>query len=112
MGNIQHIDNITQMLTDSVFAYGAPDPFGVCHADDLYMLFDPLFVNWIPDEGLNNADSSVSDTMIELWKNFIKTGNPSTTDLVWDPINDSAPDGIDRKYLWLTDPESSYMEYP
>ena len=23
--NIQHIDNITQMLTDSVFAYGAHD---------------------------------------------------------------------------------------
>ena len=59
-------------------AYGAPAPFGVCHADDLYMLFDPLFVNWIPGEGLNDADSSVSDTMIELWKNFIKTGNPST----------------------------------
>ena len=59
-------------------AYGAPAPFGVCHADDLYMLFDPLFVNWIPEEGLNGADSSVSDTMIELWKNFIKTGNPST----------------------------------
>ena len=50
-------------------AYGAPAPFGVCHADDLYMLFDPLFVNWIPEEGLNDADSSVSDTMIELWKN-------------------------------------------
>ena len=59
-------------------AYGAPAPFGVCHADDLYMLFDPLFVNWIPEEGLNEADSSVSDAMIEAWKNFIKTGNPST----------------------------------
>ena len=57
---------------------GAPAPYGVCHADELYMLFDPMFIDWIPEEGLNNADSAVSDFMIELWKNFIKTGNPST----------------------------------
>ena len=31
-------------------------------------------------------------------------------DVVWDPINDS--EDINRKYLWLTDPESSHMEYP
>ena len=32
------------------------------------------------------------------------------SDVVWDPINDS--DDADRKYLWLTEPESSHMEYP
>ena len=40
-------------------AYGAPAPFGVCHADDLYMLFDPLFVNWIPEDGNYHKDTAV-----------------------------------------------------
>ena len=58
--------------------YTAPAPYGVYHANELYMLFDPLFIDWVPDEGLNDADSRVLNTMIELWKNFIKTGSPST----------------------------------
>ena len=34
------------------------------------------------------------------------------SDVVWDPINNSDPVGDNRKYLKLTYPESSYMEYP
>jgi len=89
-------------MTDNITS-----PYGVCHADELYMLFDPLFVDWIPEEGLNDADARVSDTMVELWKQFIKTGNPSTEDIIWSPIR---YDG--RKYLRLTYSESSFMEYP
>merc|ERR1712018_611804 len=147
--NIQHIDNITEMLTDAVFAYGVHDfitrhlpnakddsifqyiyahegehtllmdmgdtttaPYGVCHADELYMLFDPLFVDWIPEEGLNDGDSRVANTMVELWKNFIKTGNAASEDIIWNPIRTSDEGDVDRKYFRLTYAESSYMEYP
>ena len=54
-------------------------PYGVCHADENYMLFDPYIVDWIPEEGLDAADTKVSNTIVNLWKNFIKTGNPTTT---------------------------------
>ena len=65
------------MLMDAIETITVP--YGVCHADEMYMLFDPYLVDWIPEEGLNAADSKVSNTIVKLWKNFIKTGNPTTT---------------------------------
>ena len=53
-------------------------PYGICHADELYLQFDPLQFDRVPERGLNAADTSASKTMLELWKNFIKSGNPST----------------------------------
>merc|ERR1712226_658698 len=91
--NIQHINSITKMMTDAVFAFGVHDfvtrhlpnandnsifqylyvhegeytiltsftdataPYGVCHADELSMLFSPLS----PAYELNAADTRVSN---------------------------------------------------
>ena len=33
-------------------------------------------------------DYRQSKILISLWKNFVKTGNPSTEDVEWDPITD------------------------
>ena len=53
-------------------------PYGICHADELYLLFYPFIVDYVPAKGLNQADTRVSNTILELWKNFIKHGNASS----------------------------------
>ena len=48
---------------------------GVNHGDELYLMWDPLFLS---SRTLNEADTKMSQTIIELWTSFIKTGVPST----------------------------------
>jgi hypothetical protein len=52
-------------------------PYGISHGDERYLQFNPYFGDY-EGYGLNNADARVSKTTLELWKNFVKTGNPST----------------------------------
>jgi para-nitrobenzyl esterase len=37
----------------------------------------------IASEGWSAADTAVADTMMTIWSNFAKTGNPSTTTFTW-----------------------------
>ena len=48
------------------------------HGDETYLQFHPYGSNMWPNEKFTNADQAVSDTVVELWKNFAKTGNPSS----------------------------------
>ena len=66
-----------------VKGYGGP--YGVCHCDETFLQFHP-YMNKSFD--LNFMDNRQSKLLISLWKNFVKTGNPSTEDVVWDPITD------------------------
>merc|ERR1711894_693769 len=68
--------------------------YGVSHGDELYLQFYP-FINQEWD--LNEEDSEMSELLMSLWKNFIKNGDPSTSETKWEPI----VDGFDRKYLHL-----------
>ena len=52
-------------------------PYGVCHGDETFLQFHPYYIDYVAD-GLNEADLSVSKTLLELWKNFVKTGKAST----------------------------------
>ena len=52
-------------------------PYGVCHFDETYLQFNPYHIDYVSN-GLNDADYSVSKTILKLWKNFIKYGNAST----------------------------------
>ena len=52
--------------------------YGVNHGDETYLQFHPYGSNMWPKEKFTNADQAVSDTVVELWKNFAKTGNPSS----------------------------------
>ena len=69
-------------------------PHGVDHADELYLQFYPFVKNLVE---LNANDESMSKILMSLWKSFIKHGNPSTDDIVWQPIISST----EREYLHL-----------
>ena len=54
-------------------------PYGVAHGDETYLQFHPYGSNIWPNQTLfTNADQAVSNTLVGLWKNFIKTSNPSS----------------------------------
>ena len=82
---------------------GQGGPYGVAHGDELFYMFSP-FVN--QSLTLNEEDNLMSDIILSLWKNFIKTGKPSKGIINWDPILDLTS----RQYLKLN--LNSYMEYP
>ena len=50
--------------------------YGVNHADELYLMWDPLYDQHRP---LNPADSQMSGILISAWASFIKTGVPQVT---------------------------------
>ena len=57
-------------------------PYGVAHGDETYLQFHPYGSNIWPNQTLfTNADQAVSNTLVGLWKNFIKTSNPSSQGL-------------------------------
>ncbi len=51
----------------------------VCHSDELFVLFK---ANAIPlDATFTEDDKGVSREMVTFWTNFIKTGNPTPTEV-------------------------------
>ena len=56
---------------------------GVCHADDLIYIFDPVFGN----RPLNDDDEFVRHLMTSAWTNFAKYGDPTPPDssFEWTP---------------------------
>ena len=59
----------------------------MAHADELFYMFSPFFNQNIV---LNEDDQKMSGIILSLWKNFIKTGEPSTGKIIWDPVLDAA----------------------
>ena len=51
-------------------------PYGVAHGDETLLQFHPYYKINLK---LNQADRSVSSKLLELWKNFVKSGNASTS---------------------------------
>ncbi|KAG8235964.1 hypothetical protein J437_LFUL017900 [Ladona fulva] len=58
-------------LWDMIGVSSAPFDGGVCHANDLLMLFN------IPMYFLNDEEKEVSQKMVSLWTNFAKYGEPN-----------------------------------
>ena len=59
------------------------DPVGVCHADDLFYI-------WQSDDfPLPVEDALVSDTITSAWVNFAMYGDPTPpgSDIFWAPVN-------------------------
>lgn len=77
------------------------DKLGVNHADELYLQWNPLFGN---AHNLNASDLDMSNTIMNLWTSFIKTGVPQTDDVAWERVSESS-----NKYLVLNN--TAYMEY-
>ncbi len=53
-----------------------------CHAVELAYVFGNLEETIYTGEV---ADEALSDTVMQMWTNFARTGNPSTDSLVWEP---------------------------
>ena len=82
---------------------GQGGPYGVNHADELFLIFSPFAGQPLV---LNDQDKQMSDILLSLWKSFIKTGKPSTEKITWDPILGASS----RQYLNLN--LQPIMEYP
>lgn len=63
---------------------GENEVMGACHNIELSYVFNNLEETWITG---NKINYELSDTVQEMWANFAKTGNPSTSDYKWDPYN-------------------------
>ena len=50
--------------------------YGVNHADELYLMWDPLYDQ---QRALNPSDRQMSDILISAWASFIKSGVPEVT---------------------------------
>ena len=50
--------------------------YGVNHADELYLMWDPLYDQ---DRPLSPPDKQMSDILISAWATFIKSGAPQVT---------------------------------
>jgi len=89
-------------------AFGHMEPLGVCHADEIFLLFrnDDVSKSWLGDMALQTEeDILVSRKLLELWTEFAVSGKPST-DRVWKPV-----DAENVKYAVL-DSKEIRMEYP
>ena len=80
--------------------YGGP--YGVGHCDETFLQFYP-YMN--KNFTLSRTDNLQSTMLVTSWKNFVKTGDPSTNTVNWDPIKTLD----DRRYLNIK--LSSVMEY-
>ncbi len=56
-----------------------------CHAVELAYVFGNLEETIYTGE---RADEVISDTVMQLWTNFARTGNPSTDELQWQPYDE------------------------
>merc|ERR1711962_346212 len=66
--------------------FGLTEKFGVCHADDLYYLFDPVF--GYPPNLLSGEDALVGEVMLDAWTSFAKGGDPAppSSTISWQPM--------------------------
>ena len=59
--------------------------YGIAHSDELYLFWFPY---WYQNFTLNQPDTSEGETLVRLWTNFAKTGDPTPpgTGITWDPV--------------------------
>lgn len=74
------------------FMGAGDESLGVCHADDLTMLF-PIGNQLFPTAVYTKKDLMLRKAMVEMWVNFATQGNPtpSGSPFKWEPT---------RKYPW------------
>jgi len=73
---------------------------GVNHADELYLMWEPIYDKEHP---LNPEDQAMSDLIVPAWANFIKTGDPGIAEWKAREVN------VGEKYFVLNTTDS-HME--
>ena len=58
--------------------------YGVNHADELYLMWNPLYYQ---DRTLDDSDQQMSDVLLKAWSTFIKSGVPEVDGVDWSPIS-------------------------
>ena len=81
---------------------GLGGPYGVGHCDETFLQFHPYMNKRFL---LNKADLLQSIMIISSWKNFVKTGDPSTDLVSWSPVENV------RSRSYLNIKLDSAMEY-
>ena len=81
---------------------GLGGPYGVGHCDETFLQFHPYMHKRFL---LNKADLLQSIMIISSWKNFVKTGDPSTDLVSWSPVENL------RSRSYLNIKLDSAMEY-
>ncbi|KAJ9599104.1 hypothetical protein L9F63_010372, partial [Diploptera punctata] len=69
-----------------VGAYRFP---GVCHCDELGYLFFSPYLDIELESGC--PEEKIRSQFVKMWTNFAKTGNPSLSDITWEPFSESKP---------------------
>jgi len=91
--------------------FGIPEPVGVCHADDLLYLWEPVF-RFIPEDApFNEEDSLLREVMVTAWANFAKFGDPSSLNVYgpswnWTPLEE----GLSHSFLNISSPMAPLLE--
>ena len=82
----------------------------MAHSDELYMFWYPY---WYQNFTLNQQDNAQAQTMLRLWTDFAKTGDPTppSSDVTWEPVMDAHHEylDIDNEGLSMT-ASSQYLE--
>ena len=85
-----------QFSLTQLYGFG---PVGVCHADDLIYLFDPVFGMELP---LSNEEKLLRETMTSAWINFATYGDPTPpgSGFSWTPVTFR----VNQQYLNISGP--------
>jgi carboxylesterase type B len=77
-----------------------PDWIRVPHGFELPFFWGMPYWPSLSQFTWNAADRKVSDTVMSLWTNFVKAGNPAQTGVKWDAFEETAPSVmiIDRNF--------------
>ena len=62
--------------------------YGVNHADELYLMWDPIYYKHRP---LNPSDQQMSGILMSAWSSFIKSGVPSVPGVTWTARSPDSP---------------------
>jgi len=90
-------------------ALGHMEPLGVCHMDEVFLMFrhDEVSRSWLGDLALQTEeDIQVSSKLLELWTTFATTGTPAS-DKVWPPADD-----VTKPKYAVIDHKEIRMKYP
>lgn len=63
--------------------------FRAFHSSEVIYMFGSL--NAAPERGFTDEDHAISDRMLDLWANFVKSGNPNGANGVWPRADVDAP---------------------
>jgi len=82
---------------------GKPEKYGVCHGDDIYLIFSNTHVE-LPPKKFSKNDLKMRETLIDIWINYSSMGVPLP---YWKPVSKKLENDLD--YLYIGSPSAIEM---